>query len=65
MSDSPPDPNSKDSAIVSMFNSLVDLVSPDRKTGSDEDSSLLDQSLSLAREFFERQAAGGISLISA
>ncbi|OUS03827.1 hypothetical protein A9Q81_06780 [Gammaproteobacteria bacterium 42_54_T18] len=64
MTDSLPDPDSKDSAIVSMFNSLVELVSPEKKKVIDEDASLLDQSLSLAKEFFERQAAGGISLIT-
>ena len=64
MTDNLPDQDPKDSAIVSMLNTLVDLVSPEKKPIIDKDSSLLDQSLSLAREFFERQAAGGISLIT-
>lgn len=53
--------SSQDSSIFNLLNTLVKRVS-DSGEQADE-SSLLDTSLSVAREFIERQALGGISLI--
>jgi phosphatidylserine/phosphatidylglycerophosphate/cardiolipin synthase-like enzyme len=53
--------NSQDSSILKLFSELKQKVDGTRDTY--EESSLLDTSLGLAKAFFERQAAGGLSLI--
>jgi len=60
----PKQTSSKDSSIVNLFNALKKRVSESNEVLGDE-ASLLDISLSAAKEFFERQAAGGLSLLRA
>ena len=51
-----------DSSILNIFNALAKRVSDSAEKGAGE-SSVLDSSLLAAKEFFARQAAGGLALI--
>lgn len=53
--------SSRDSSIVNLFNTLMKNIGPSDEP--DKETSLLDTSLAAAKEFFERQAFGGLSLI--
>lgn len=54
--------SSQDSSVLKLFDALMKRVSESSKVSSEE-GTLLDISLTAAKNFFERQAAGGLSLI--
>jgi phosphatidylserine/phosphatidylglycerophosphate/cardiolipin synthase-like enzyme len=53
---------SQESTVIKLFDTLIKHVS-DSSKASEQESSLLDSSISAAKDFFLRQAAGGLSLI--